>query len=161
MREPVEVRRQRILAAVESRGSARVSDLAAELEVSVVTVRRDVEELAQEGRLRRGHGVVRSTLAARDIPAPRPPDGDTVAVVVPERHHYLYESLHGARSVLEASGKRIALHIAPQVAGAERPWSSARWRTAPPVCCSPRAGAPSPTRRPTTPGSPPSRCPRC
>ncbi|MEY9810321.1 substrate-binding domain-containing protein [Streptomyces albogriseolus] len=121
MREPVEVRRQRILAAVESRGSARVSDLAAELEVSVVTVRRDVEELAQEGRLRRGHGVVRSTLAARDIPAPHPPDGGTVAVVVPERHTYLYESLHGARSVLEASGKRIALHIAPQVAGAERP----------------------------------------
>ncbi|MFI8206547.1 substrate-binding domain-containing protein [Streptomyces sp. NPDC085937] len=121
MREPVEVRRQRILAAVESRGSARVTDLAAELEVSVVTVRRDVEELAREGRLRRGHGVVRSTLAARDVPAPRPPDGDTVAVVVPERHTYLYESLHGARSVLEASGKRIALHIAPQVSGAERP----------------------------------------
>ncbi|MER7738054.1 substrate-binding domain-containing protein [Streptomyces sp. NPDC096538] len=121
MREPVEVRRQRILAAVESRGSARVTDLAAELEVSVVTVRRDVEELAREGRLRRGHGVVRSTLAARDLSAPRPPDGDTVAVVVPERHSYLYESLHGARSVLEAAGKRIALHIAPQVSGAERP----------------------------------------
>lgn len=121
MREPVEVRRQRILAAVESRGSARVSDLAAELQVSVVTVRRDVEELAREGRLRRGHGVVRSALAAQDLPAVPAPDGDAVAVVVPERHTYLYESLHGARSVLEAAGKRIALHIAPQVAGAERP----------------------------------------
>ncbi|MFE2278219.1 substrate-binding domain-containing protein [Streptomyces sp. NPDC059454] len=121
MREPVELRRQRILAAVESRGSARVSDLAAELQVSVVTVRRDVEELAQEGRLRRGHGVVRSALAAQDLPTAPAPDGEAVAVVVPERHSYLYESLHGARSVLEAAGKRIALHIAPQVAGAERP----------------------------------------
>ncbi|GGW97865.1 DeoR family transcriptional regulator [Streptomyces malachitofuscus] len=121
MREPVEHRRQRILAAVESRGSARVSDLAGELAVSVVTVRRDVEELAREGRLRRGHGVVRSVLAAQDLPAPRAPVGDTVAVVVPERHTYLYESLHGARSVLEAAGKRIALHIAPLAGGSERP----------------------------------------
>ncbi|GHH93994.1 substrate-binding domain-containing protein [Streptomyces capillispiralis] len=121
MREPVELRRQRILAAVAARGSARVSDLADELQVSVVTVRRDVEELAREGRLRRGHGVVRSTLAAQDLPVTPPPEGDAVAVVVPERHTYLYESLHGARSVLEAAGKRIALHIAPQVAGAERP----------------------------------------
>ncbi|CAL9354778.1 Arabinose metabolism transcriptional repressor [Streptomyces sp. enrichment culture] len=121
MREPVEMRRQRILAAIEARGSARVSDLAAELQVSVVTVRRDVEELAREGRLRRGHGVVRSALAAQELPAAAPPDGDAVAVVVPERHSYLYEALHGARSVLEGAGRRIALHIAPQVAGAERP----------------------------------------
>lgn len=120
MREPVEVRRQRILAAVESRGSARVSELADELEVSVVTVRRDVEELAREGRLRRGHGVVRSVLAAHTRPAPRTPAGDTVAVVVPERHTYLYEALHGARSVLEAAGLRIALHIAPLAGGSER-----------------------------------------
>ncbi|MFH8935600.1 substrate-binding domain-containing protein [Streptomyces griseosporeus] len=121
MREPVDVRRQRILAAVQARGSARVSDLAAELQVSVVTVRRDVEELTREGRLRRGHGVVRSTLAAEELPARRAAEGDPVAVVVPERHSYLSETLHGARSVLEAAGLRIALHIAPQVAGAERP----------------------------------------
>ncbi|MFG2512210.1 substrate-binding domain-containing protein [Streptomyces sp. NPDC048584] len=121
MREPVGPRRQRILAAVESRGSARVSDLAAELQVSVVTVRRDVEELAREGRLRRGHGVVRSALAAQGLPAAPAPDGGAVAVVVPERHAYLYESLHGARSVLEAAGRRVALHIAPRASGAERP----------------------------------------
>lgn len=123
MREPVELRRQRILAAVQARGSARVRDLAAELEVSVVTVRRDVEELTREGKLRRGHGVVRSaTLVPRqEPPAGDAAEGDAVAVVVPERHSYLYEALHGARSVLEEAGLRIALHIAPQVAGAERP----------------------------------------
>src|ERR1043165_9693036 len=81
MREPVELRRQRILAAAQARGAARVADLAGELEVSVVTVRRDVEELAREGRLRRGHGIARSTLP---VPAPPPEraaasgDGDTV-----------------------------------------------------------------------------------
>ncbi|MFG3102088.1 substrate-binding domain-containing protein [Streptomyces sp. NPDC048182] len=121
MREPVEVRRQRILAAVRARGAARVRDLADELQVSVVTVRRDVEELTQEGRLHRGHGVVRSTVPAQEVPARRAADGDRVAVVVPARHSYLTETLHGARSVLEESGLRMALHIAPQSPGAERP----------------------------------------
>jgi len=87
----------------------------------VVTVRRDVEELTREGRLRRGHGVVRSTLPAREHPSSGPADGDRVAVVVPERHSYLTETLHGARTALEEAGMRMALHIAPQVAGAERP----------------------------------------
>ncbi|MDH6622480.1 DNA-binding LacI/PurR family transcriptional regulator [Streptomyces sp. LBL] len=123
MREPVDRRHQRIIAAVESRGTARVQDLAAELQVSVVTIRRDVEELAREGRVRRGHGVVHSTLPTQELPGSGTagPDGDMVAVVVPERHSYLYETLHGARTVLEEAGLRIALRIAPQVAGAERP----------------------------------------
>lgn len=128
MREPVELRRRRILAVVESRGAVKVSALAAELDVSVVTVRRDVEELARAGRLRRGHGVarpVRDPAGPPAVPAPRDGetagDGGAVALVVPERHSYLYETLHGARTVLEEAGIRIALHIAPQSAGAERP----------------------------------------
>ncbi|MFV0132157.1 substrate-binding domain-containing protein [Streptomyces sp. HMX87] len=122
MREPVDLRRQRILAAVQARGTTRVRDLAEELQVSVVTVRRDVEELTREGRLRRGHGVVRSTLPAEEPPAGTAAGaGDRVAVVVPERHSYLTETLHGARTVLEEAGLRIALHIAPQTSGAERP----------------------------------------
>ncbi|GAA2252849.1 LacI family transcriptional regulator [Streptomyces ruber] len=123
MREPAEARRRRILAVVQSRGSARVRDLAAELEVSVVTVRRDVEELARRGALRRGHGVVRPVVPVERTARPAAPygRGDAVAVVVPERHAYLQETLHGARGVLEEAGIRIALHIAPQAAGAERP----------------------------------------
>ncbi|MFJ6463011.1 substrate-binding domain-containing protein [Streptomyces sp. NPDC091387] len=127
MREPVELRRQRIMAVVESRGAVKVSVLAAELDVSVVTVRRDVEELTRAGRLRRGHGLARPLRepAAAAVPAPRggepAGEGGAVALVVPERHSYLYETLHGARSVLEEAGIRIALHIAPQSAGAERP----------------------------------------
>ncbi|MFF9688797.1 substrate-binding domain-containing protein [Streptomyces sp. NPDC014623] len=128
MREPVELRRKRILAVVHARGAVKVSSLAAELDVSAVTLRRDVEELARTGRLRRGHGVVRplgETVPRTAAPAARSgrPIGDegSVALVVPERHSYLYETLHGARTALEAAGKRIALHIAPQAAGAERP----------------------------------------
>lgn len=128
MREPVELRRQRILAVVESRGAVKVSALADELAVSVVTVRRDVEELARAGRLRRGHGVarpVRDPAGPPAVPAPRGADpagdGGAVALVVPERHSYLYETLHGARTVLEEAGIRIALYLAPQSADAERP----------------------------------------
>ncbi len=122
MREPVDLRRQRILAAVQARGTARVRDLAQELQVSVVTVRRDVEELTREGLLRRGHGVVRSTAPAEEAPAGVVARaGDRVAVVVPVRHSYLTETLHGARTVLEEAGLRIALHLAPQASGAERP----------------------------------------
>ncbi|MFJ8666411.1 substrate-binding domain-containing protein [Streptomyces sp. NPDC093600] len=123
MREPRDVRRQRILAFVESRGEARLSDLAADLEVSVITVRRDVEALAREGRLRRGHGVARSVGAVERAVAPSGPvtDGGTVALMVPERHTYLYETMHGARGVLAEAGIRVALHIAPQAGGAERP----------------------------------------
>ncbi|MEV7400042.1 substrate-binding domain-containing protein [Streptomyces sp. NPDC091267] len=128
MREPVELRRQRILAVVEARGAVKVSVLADELDVSVVTVRRDVEELTRAGRLRRGHGVarpVRDPARIAAVPAPRDGepagDRDAVALVVPERHSYLYETLHGARTVLEESGIRIALYLAPQSAGTERP----------------------------------------
>ncbi|MFJ9174675.1 substrate-binding domain-containing protein [Streptomyces sp. NPDC102360] len=135
MREPVDLRRQRILAAVQARGATRVSDLATELAVSVVTLRRDVEELARAGKLRRGHGIARPILPEQDeghdqrqdqgaSRAPAPDlgqDGGPVAVVVPERHAYLYEMLHGARTAFEEAGVRIALHIAPAAPGAEQP----------------------------------------
>ncbi|MFF4242986.1 substrate-binding domain-containing protein [Streptomyces sp. NPDC001822] len=128
MREPVELRRKRILAVVHARGAVKVSSLATELDVSAVTLRRDVEELAVAGMLRRGHGVVRPMEDAGPTePEPtarggRPGgDGGAVALVVPERHSYLYETLHGARTALEEAGVRITLRIAPQAAGAERP----------------------------------------
>ncbi len=122
MREPGADRRRRVLAVVEARGEVRVTDLAEELEVSVVTVRRDVEELAREGKLRRGHGVARSLVPVVPAQPVRDADGGAVALVVPERHAYLNEAVHGARSALEEAGMRVVLHIAPKAkGGAERP----------------------------------------
>ncbi|MEV7342936.1 substrate-binding domain-containing protein [Streptomyces sp. NPDC093544] len=121
MRESSGVRHTRILAVVRSRGEVRLSELAEEMEVSVITIRRDVEALAREGKLRRGHGVIRPVVPAQRAEAAHEPPGGTVAIVVPERHAYLYETMNGAREVLEAAGLRVALHIAPQAPGTERP----------------------------------------
>ncbi|MGO1412097.1 MAG: DeoR/GlpR family DNA-binding transcription regulator [Microbacterium sp.] len=51
-----EQRRTAILAAVDSEGAARLTDLASRLEVSEMTVRRDLDELELSGQLRRVRG---------------------------------------------------------------------------------------------------------
>lgn len=58
MRPHVDQRHERVLELVRERGSLRVADLAAELGVSAVTLRRDVEALAGQGRVHRLHGAV-------------------------------------------------------------------------------------------------------
>ncbi|GAA2087012.1 substrate-binding domain-containing protein [Streptomyces albiaxialis] len=143
MRESAAVRRERIVGAVRARGEVRVSDLAAELDVSVVTLRRDVEELAREGKVRRGHGVVRSLDPVGVRQTAPLATGDAVGLIVPEHHSYLFEAVRGARDVLEAAGVRMAMHIARHVPGAEREMArqalehgargllvAPRWRTA-------------------------------
>lgn len=52
-------RRERILQAVRDRGTVRVTDLAEELDVSAMTVRRDIGALAEDGKLERIHGGAR------------------------------------------------------------------------------------------------------
>ncbi|NSC21404.1 DeoR family transcriptional regulator [Streptomyces albus subsp. chlorinus] len=122
MREGAAARRERVLEAVRTRGEVRVTALARELGVSVVTLRRDVEELARRGELRRGHGVARSLSPVAE--RPRTPGLDasapSVGLVVPEHHSSLFEAVGGARTVLEAAGVRMALHIAGHHPGAER-----------------------------------------
>src|SRR4051812_14994870 len=49
-------RQERILAAVRAHGAARVADLVEALDVSDMTVRRDIAELARRGLVRRVHG---------------------------------------------------------------------------------------------------------
>ncbi|MEU5026031.1 LacI family DNA-binding transcriptional regulator [Streptomyces milbemycinicus] len=117
MREPAQGRQARIVGIVEDRGLAKITDLADELGVSVVTVRRDVEELARRGEVRRGHGVARSL---RPSPEPGGGTGDAVGMVVPERNTYLTEAVQGAREAAEQAGLRLALHIAADEPGAGR-----------------------------------------
>lgn len=140
MREPARKRQARIADLVESRGIARITDLADELGVSVVTVRRDVEELARRGEVRRGHGVARSL---QPMAEESTATGDTVGMVIPERNSYLTESVQAAREAAEKAGLRLALHIAADEHDAERTavrsaleagarglLLSPRWRTA-------------------------------
>jgi DeoR family fructose operon transcriptional repressor len=49
-------RRERLSLMIESRGAARLDELSAALGVSAATIRRDLDELARSGRLRRVHG---------------------------------------------------------------------------------------------------------
>jgi DeoR/GlpR family transcriptional regulator of sugar metabolism len=49
-------RRQRLLDQLEARGSLRVADLATAFQVSELTIRRDLDELAGEGLVERYHG---------------------------------------------------------------------------------------------------------
>ena len=51
-------RRAALLRSLGRTGTARLRDLAEELDVSMPTVRRDVEALSRQGRLTRRHGAV-------------------------------------------------------------------------------------------------------
>lgn len=80
------VRRARVLAAVSRAGAITVNDLAAEFGVSSMTIRRDINQLAHEGRLVRVHG------GAVAVPAPGPAPMRrtewTIGMVSPSLGHY-------------------------------------------------------------------------
>jgi DeoR family fructose operon transcriptional repressor len=58
-------RRRRLLDQIEGRGSVRVSELAAALQVSDLTIRRDLDELSEEGLVERFHGGAQLAQASR------------------------------------------------------------------------------------------------
>ncbi|MFD3539069.1 substrate-binding domain-containing protein [Streptomyces sp. NPDC058662] len=58
MRPHVDQRQARVLALVRARGTVRVAELAQELGISAVTMRRDVEAMAARGEIHRMHGVI-------------------------------------------------------------------------------------------------------
>lgn len=119
MRFHVGQRHERVLALVRERGRLRVSDLADELGVSAVTLRRDVETLATQGRLRRVHGSVawpcaETGAAPSAAPAPagaRDAEGLVAGMVVPTLDHPFDEIVQGAHDALEARGGRLVLGL--------------------------------------------------
>ncbi|MFI1963144.1 substrate-binding domain-containing protein [Streptomyces pathocidini] len=119
MRESVEERHKRILRIVRERESVRVAELAAELEISVETVRRDVTALADIGRVRRLHGSVtwpaaplnaRDARLARQAPAP-PTSGLLLGMVVPTSNYFYRSIIQGARDAAAAAGARLLVGI--------------------------------------------------
>lgn len=115
----IENRHQRILQIVREHGTIRVTELAEQLGVSQVTLRRDVAALESVGQLRRVQGSVSwptAPLSARDARlarAPRvtAPRGLTIGMVVPTGDRYYRSVLQGAREAALATGARLRIAI--------------------------------------------------
>lgn len=113
MRLHVDQRHERVLELVRERGSLRVAELAEELGMSAVTLRRDVEALAAQGLVERLHGaVVWPSGQSRPAPAPAPPaEGLVVGMVVPTTEYYYADVVRGARRTVEAAGARLTIGL--------------------------------------------------
>ncbi|SDH71828.1 DNA-binding transcriptional regulator, LacI/PurR family [Leifsonia sp. 98AMF] len=111
-REPLYAiqRRERILDELRARGAVSVSVLAGQLGVSELTVRRDINTLAQQGLVTRVHGgaTLRSALDAgpRSSVAPMPAKY-TIGMVVPSLDYYWPAVVNGARA--QAAQRRASL----------------------------------------------------
>jgi DNA-binding LacI/PurR family transcriptional regulator len=120
-----EQRRARILELIRARGMVLVTDLVADLEVSAMTVRRDLDALVVRGMVDRVHGgcVLRGASVRRPRPArvavaglPRDlerPHGTTVEVgiVVPSGHYYFPAVIAGAQQVFDARTVHLTLAV--------------------------------------------------
>jgi len=117
MRMSVNVRQERILGELERNGFVSVARLSSQLEVSEVTIRRDLEQLEAAGRLRRTHG---GALAAQGSPA-RPVNGasERQPSALPDRVDVLITTPVDPtfdRGLLERAAQRAVPVIAESVA---------------------------------------------
>lgn len=108
-------RREQILTLVSTRGSAKLADLAVELGAAAVTIRRDVEALARQGRVTRRYGVVLPASRPREAAAP-----GTVVAVASSLSGYMHEILRGAQQAVVGAGGRYVLDVAPNARAAHR-----------------------------------------
>ncbi|MBT2488644.1 DeoR/GlpR family transcriptional regulator [Streptomyces sp. ISL-96] len=103
-----EDRHQAILDTLHERGSLRVTDFAHELRVSPVTIRRDVEALAERGLLTRVHGgAVRAETRGSSVPG----EAQVFGLIVPAADYYYPEVIKGAREAAAEHGVRLVLGI--------------------------------------------------
>ena len=113
MRLHVDQRHERVLELVRERGSLRVAELATELGVSVVTLRRDVEALAARGRVQRLHGAVvwPGEPAAQAQERPESAEGAVIGMIVPTTNYIFADIVRGARETVAAAGGRLVLGV--------------------------------------------------
>ncbi|MDQ7904075.1 LacI family DNA-binding transcriptional regulator [Phytohabitans sp. ZYX-F-186] len=103
-------RQERLLAELRGHGAVRVRDLARELGVSELTIRRDIAALAERGLVSKVHG-------GATLPAHRPAVGQprrvsirfTIGMVVPSLDFYWPPVVAGARAAAAALGVTIQL----------------------------------------------------
>ncbi|MEU8567437.1 substrate-binding domain-containing protein [Streptomyces pathocidini] len=119
-------RQEAILRAVRLHGAVRVTEIAERLDVSQMTVRRDINVLAEGGLVARVHGGATLPRAARQAPGRQPVvahgHGErwTVGMVVPAASHYHREVIQGARSAAESMGARLSLGVSCYDLGEDR-----------------------------------------
>lgn len=106
-------RRERILDELRRTGSVRVSDLARELGVAELTIRRDIGQLADRGLLTRVHGgaTLRSRLDTT-VPAGAAVAAPTrfrVGMIVPSLSYYWPQIIIGARAAATELGVQLIL----------------------------------------------------
>ena len=133
MRPHVDQRHERVLALVRERGSLRVAELAVELGVSAVTLRRDVEALAGQGRVHRLHGAVvwpggvsavgprarqepaESTASTGSAASTEGVEGVVIGMIVPTTASLFADIVRGAREAVGAQGGRLVLGVSGYV----------------------------------------------
>ncbi len=116
-------RRERIMDEVRRTGSVRVADLARQLAVSELTVRRDIGELADRGLVTRVHGgaTLRSGLDTTVAPrAAAPGPRYRVGLVVPSLSYYWPQVVIGARAAATEVGVQLVLRGASYEASDQR-----------------------------------------
>ncbi|MFE4664326.1 substrate-binding domain-containing protein [Streptomyces sp. NPDC056716] len=115
------MRHKEILQWLHERGTMRVSDMALELNVSAITIRRDVDALSKRGLLTRVHGGAvlpeprgqRMTVVS-DGPAVVSGTGGrelVLGLIVPAADYYFPEVIKGAREAAAERGIRLVLGI--------------------------------------------------
>jgi DNA-binding LacI/PurR family transcriptional regulator len=104
-------RKERLLEELRRNGSVLVTELAQLLEVSEMTVRRDINDLARQGLITRVHGG--ATLRSPLDHSTRAGGGDlakyTIGVVVPSLDYYWPQVVNGARMAAAQSRARLLL----------------------------------------------------
>ncbi|MFC4530712.1 substrate-binding domain-containing protein [Sphaerisporangium dianthi] len=124
-------RRAQVVELLRRRGVVRANDLAAELDVSVITIRRDIALLASRGVVRRvrGGAVLSGGAPAGDGERERHavPEATgtavrqvTVGVVVPSLTYYWPDVIRGVREAATPSSARVVLRGATYQAEDER-----------------------------------------
>lgn len=108
MARSVTDRRQAILEIVQGEGSQPVLELAKRLNISAVTIRRDLEELASQGLVHRTHG---SVAPAADSPVPGRDEPKTIGLVVPHSNYYFDGIILGAKAASATMGARLVLGV--------------------------------------------------
>lgn len=110
-------RHELILRSLRRHGRLRVAELAAELGVSAITVRRDLAELDSAGLLRRVHGgAIGTTPAGRDTQGSQL----TIGIVVPSAASYYSDVIRGAEAMADRYGARLVLGVSGYDVAMER-----------------------------------------